>query len=174
MAKLRKGVAYRRIERPYTRRSKYREKSFIKGSPRMLIVRFDMGTIADYKYEVSLVAKDRHQIRQNGIESARKAINRRLETRLGKTFYHFKIRKYPHHVLRENPLASGAGADRLSKGMKLSFGKTIGLSVQIKDGEKILSVFVNTLEHLATAKDALRVGRSKLPMGYRVLIEERK
>ena len=43
MAKLRKGVSYRHFERPYTRKSKFRNKSFIKSVPVCKVVRFDMG-----------------------------------------------------------------------------------------------------------------------------------
>ena len=42
MAKLRKFSAYRRIERPYTRKSKYRKKSFIRATPTNKIIRFDI------------------------------------------------------------------------------------------------------------------------------------
>ena len=133
MAKLRKFSGYKTIERPYTRKSKYRAKSYVRASPNHKIVRFDMGNPKKtYPVEVQLKVKEPIQIRHNAIESARQSSNRVLEKLLGKTEYHMKIRKYPHHFLRENPLASGAGADRMSTGMKKSFGKVIGSAAQYK------------------------------------------
>ena len=42
MAKLRKAVAYRKVERPYTRKSKYRQKSFVRATPNNLIVKYEV------------------------------------------------------------------------------------------------------------------------------------
>ena len=53
MAKLRKFVAYRRLERPYTRVSKYRKKSYVRANPNVIVVKFDMGNAAaTYDYRV--------------------------------------------------------------------------------------------------------------------------
>jgi len=58
MAKVRKFVAYRRLERPYTRHSKYRAKSYVRGSPNIKIVRFDMGNLKkEFSYTVKLLSK---------------------------------------------------------------------------------------------------------------------
>ena len=170
MAKVRKFVAYRRLERPYTRRSKYAERSFIRANPHIKIVKFDMGnTTKDFPAKVYLVAKSDLQIRHNALESARLASNRYLEKKLGKMGFHLKLNVYPHHILRENPLASGAGADRLSTGMKMSFGKPIGAAAQIRKNQRIFSVGVEK-EHLEVAKEALRKASTKLPWGYKVVV----
>ena len=127
MARLRKFCAYRRLERPYTRVSKFREKSFIRANPNIAIVRFDMGDpTKKFQYQLDLISKDDLQIRHNALESARMTCNRLLENQVGKKSYYLKVRVYPFHILRENPLAAGAGADRMSTGMKHSFGKPIG------------------------------------------------
>ncbi len=170
MARLRKAIAYRRIERPYTRKSKYNELSYIKGAPRCIITKFDMGNAKEsFQYHVELIATEPHQIRQNAIEAARKSILRNLEKRMPKDAFHFKIMKYPHHVLRENPLATGAGADRLSKGMKLSFGKPIGLAIQVWPNDVIFRIRVNE-EYLEIARNALRIGKAKLPLSYKIRV----
>lgn len=172
MARLRKFVAYRRIERPYTRVSKFRSKSYVKSRPHLKITRFDMGNLnGSFEYRVSLVSKQPLQIRQESIESARISANRLLEKTLGSSSYHFKILKYPHHVLRENPLASGAGADRLSTGMKLSFGKVIGIAVQLREGERLMSVYVNK-DGIEKARRALRLAYTKLPLSYSIVEEK--
>ncbi len=170
MARLRKAGAYRKIERPYTRRSKYRAKNFVKANPNNLIVKYEMGTQKQYPWKLFLVSHEDVQLRHNCIESARKTANRLLEKRLNKNFF-LKIRAYPHHVLRENPLASGAGADRMSTGMKMSFGKPIGVAAQCPKGKIIAEVHVDEKD-LPTAVLALKRMQYKFPM--RCLIEQHK
>lgn len=172
MAKLRKFSAYRRLERPYTRKSKYREKSFVRATPTNKVIRFDMGDDKkEYDYELTLHVKTALQIRHNALESARQTANRCLEERAGKGNYWLKLRLYPHHVLRENPLASGAGADRMSTGMQKSFGKAIGIAVQLKKDQILFSVRVHK-EHIAVAKDALRKIYCKLPCECAIKIND--
>jgi len=161
MAKVRKGCAYRRLERPYTRHSKYKRASFVKAKPNIIVVKFDMGNASkDYEEKLELKVKESIQIRQNSIEAARQTCNRYLEKTLGKGNFHFRIRIYPHHILRENPLASGAGADRMSTGMKCSFGKVIGAAAQVKKGQTVLEVRYNKGQKLV-AKEALRRASQK-------------
>src|SRR3989338_5187060 len=102
-------------------------------TPTRKITRFDMGDTGQYEYELDLIPKSSLQIRQEAIESARQTSLRWLETNLPKGGFHFKIRKYPYHIIRENPLASGAGADRVSTGMQKAFGKPIGVVFQIRE-----------------------------------------
>jgi large subunit ribosomal protein L10e len=163
MARLRKFSGYRALERPYTRKSKYRAKSFVRASPPHKIVRFDMGALSSsFAYRLELRVKEALQIRHNAIESARQSSNRLMEKKAGKTEYKMKIRKYPHHVLRENPLASGAGADRMSTGMQKAFGKPIGTAAQFKVNDIFMTIDVNEA-HLETAKSALTRAKNKLP-----------
>jgi large subunit ribosomal protein L10e len=172
MAKLRKFVAYRRLERPYTRRSKYRKYSFVRANPANKIIRFDMGDQkATFDTRVDLVSKTDLQIRHNALESARQVTNKILEKAIGKSAFFFKIRIYPHHVLRENALASGAGADRLSTGMKHSFGKPIGIAAQVREDQIIFSVSVNKKD-IPVAKKALESSRVKLPNKYAVVVKD--
>lgn len=173
MAKLRKASAYRRIERPYTRKSKYRAKSFVRSNPNNLIVKYEMGdTKKHFPWVVQLVSQEPIQLRHNCLESARKSANRLLETKLGKTGYRFRIKAFPHHVLRENPLASGAGADRMSTGMKMSFGKSIGLAAQIRKGQTILEFEVNEKD-LGVAKTAAARANNKFACSTRIVVEQR-
>ena len=172
MARLRKAVAYRKIERPYTRKSKYRELSFVRATPNSKIVRYDMGdSKKNYDYEIYLVSNQDIQIRHNAIEAGRQTTNKYLEKNAGKNIYHFKIKMYPHHILRENPLASGAGADRMSTGMKHSFGKPIGVAAQVSKGKEIASIKV-LKQHRDIAKTALKRFTYKLSGKYSVF--ERK
>ena len=171
MAKLRKFSAYRRLERPYTRRSKYRSKSYVRSGPNNRVVRYHMGDPkGDFETSLMLVADQDLQIRDNAIESARQATLRKLERNLGKTGFHFQVRIYPHHILRENPLASGAGADRMSTGMKMSFGKAIGVAAQVKKNQIIFQIDCPK-KHVDACKKWLKVAASKLPCHCRVIVQ---
>jgi large subunit ribosomal protein L10e len=174
MARIRKFASYRRTQRPYTRVSKFREKSFIRVTPNTRIVRFDMGnTKKEFPYKVSLSSKIELNIRDNAIESARTVSNRLLEKNLGTTGFHIRIKAYPHHILRENPVASGAGADRFSTGMKKSFGKPIGQAVILKKGQVLFEVGVDK-SGVDVAKAAMKRAATKLPCSCNVVITEIK
>ncbi len=167
MAKVRKGVSYRPIKRPYTRYSKFKQKSFVKTRPVCRVVRFDMGNVKKkYDYVLNLISKQKLQIRDIALESARLAGNRILEKNLGKDGFHLRVRKFPHHILRENPLAAGAGADRMSTGMAHSFGKIIGIAAQVKTGDEIFTLKVNK-ENLPLARKAMKKISFKLPKQYK-------
>ncbi len=174
MARIRKFVSYRTLERPNTRISKYRKKAFIKVRPSSKIVKFAIGNLVkEFEYKVLLVSKTDLQIRHNALESARQTGNRHLELTIGKTNYRLLVRKYPHHILRENPLAAGAGADRLSTGMAHSFGKPIGSAAQVDKGDVVFEVDVDKA-HLDAAKVAVKRCSHKLPNKYQIVVEEAK
>lgn len=171
MAKLRKACAYRRTERAYTRKSKYKSKSFVRASPHIKIVRYDMGNLKkDFPVKVQLLASRALQLRHNSLESARLTSNRLLEGALGKSGFHIKLRVYPHHILRENPLASGAGADRMSTGMKMSFGKPIGSAAQVDKDQVIMEVGVEP-NNLSLAKKAMQRAKNKFPCSCRIVVQ---
>ena len=173
MARLRKFVAYRSLKRAYTRFSKYKTKNFVRMRPVCKVVRFDMGEQrADYQHRLALLpaTETGFQIRDNAIESARQSANRVLESALGKTGYFFRTKIYPHHIMRENPLASGAGADRMSTGMAHNYGKPMGVAAQVKPGKPVFEVFVNK-ENISLAKKALKRASYKIP-NHCLIVEE--
>ena len=163
MAKLRKFVAYRRLERPYTRTSKFKAKAYIRMTPHVKVVRFNSGDASKrFNFTLNLLSKSDLQIRDNSLESARQTSNKLLETYLGLNGFHLKVKVYPYHVLREHALASGAGADRFSSGMAHPFGKPIGLAARVSKGQTIFQVKVDK-QNLGVAKQALERASKKLP-----------
>ena len=128
---LRKGSAYtKRKARPYTRKSKKRSKSYIKTIPNARIVKFKMGDLKGYDNKefpicIHVSSKEKIQLRDNAIEAVRQFFNRFLQIKVGKEFY-LEVKIYPHHILRENKMLTGAGADRMQTGMSRAFGKTMG------------------------------------------------
>ena len=172
MAKKRKFCANRALERPYTRFSKFKKMSYVKAKPTCRIVRFNMGPPnKKFAFNMKLISKTSLHIRDNAIESARLSANRLLEPNLGKNGFRMNILIYPHHIIRENPLAAGAGADRMSTGMKCSFGKTVGIAARVKKDQAIFSVDVNK-DGFDFGKKALKRASHKLPGNYHTEIVE--
>lgn len=169
MARLRKFSAYQNLERPYTRISKFTKKNYVRGGfPQMKIVRFEMGNPkGKFDAILKLNSQNSMNIRHNALESARMTSNRLLEKNLGKA-YHLKIKVYPFHVLRENPLAAGAGADRMSTGMKKSFGKSIGSAARIREGQTLMELRLNK-ENIRLGREALNRAAKKFPCSCRIV-----
>ncbi len=150
---------------PYTR------KEYIKGVPPPKITKFEMGSLRDdYEYVVQLVVLEAGQIRHNALEAARIMTHKYLATTIGEENYYFKIRVYPHHVIRENKMMAFAGADRLQDGMRLAFGKPIGTTARVYPGHIVMEVLVKEKD-IQVAKEALRRGGSKLPLPTRINIK---
>jgi len=177
MAKLRKWCAYRKVERPYTRWSKSRKKAFVKSRPGKKVIKFDMGDIKggheQFPLHLTLVTRDTAQMRTNSIEASRITGLKRLERKLGRSGFYFRIRAVPHQMVRENPLAAGAGADRLSTGMKHSFGKIIGTSCQVHEGKIIYDLFMKKEDELF-GRDTLKRMSKKLTIRTMVKAEFRE
>jgi len=170
---LRPARCYRWDSPAYCRVARNPQDSFITGIPGIKITKFDMGNLtAEFDAEVSLIAENDMQIRHNALESARIAANKILQDKLGRNNYRLKIRVYPHHVMRENVMATGAGADRVQSGMRGAFGKPVGRAARIRKKQEIISVYVNDdKEAVETAKRALKVAMSKLPKSMKILIK---
>ena len=175
MARLRKAVCYRRLERPYTRVSKFKGQSFIKTSYNTRITKFTMGNPKklDFEYKIELKTKVPIQLRDNCVESARLTSNRLLEKTVGLANYFLRVNKFPYHILRNNPIAAGAGSDRFSTGMKMSFGKPIGQAARYKKGDTIFEVLLDKKD-LDTGKLAMKKASLKLACGCNVEITKRE
>ena len=147
-----KGVPYTRLE-------------YIHGPPQPRITRFNMGTWKeDYDTVLELKANERAYVRDVALESLRVNVNRLLQKKVGNQNYYFTIQVYPHHVLRENKMMTGAGADRLQEGMRRAFGKPVGRAAAVWEGQVIARVYTYR-NYIDNAKYALKVGASKIPKG---------
>ena len=171
MAKLRPASCHRRIKRAYTRTSKYRKLSYIKGAPNHKIIHFDSGNRRYEMFPKTVIIRSNAAInlRHNAIEAARIVVTRHLTRKLGKYAFGLKLRVFPHHIIRENPIAMGAGADRMSQGMRSAFGKTISRAARLKEGQDIIQIYVQE-EDLKTAKEALSKASKKF--GFSCTISE--
>ena len=149
---------YRNIRGRVTTRKEY-----MGGVPNPRISQFDLGNLtSEFPVEISLIAKEKCNILHRALEAARIAANRYIMKTAGKSNYRMKIRTYPHAVIRENKQATGAGADRVSQGMRKAYGKPVGTAAQVKEGQKIITIWTTT-ENIKFAKDALKRANAKLP-----------
>ena len=141
----------------------YANTRHIKGKPQIKIAKFNSGNAkGDYDVCVQLLINEKIQIRHMAIESARLAANKTLEKTTGETGYSSRLRVYPHVRLRENKTIAAAGADRLSEGMRRSFGKANSLAARVNRGQVIMEMNVKK-EHVQAAKSALKKACVKLP-----------
>ena len=108
-------------------------------------------------------------IRDNSLESSRMATNKYLEKiLLGK--YYFVVRVYPHHIIRENKMIAGAGADRLQKGMRKAFGRPSDRAARLHRGDDVFTVYTYK-ENVKDVKVAFERAKRKLSGRYKVVVE---
>src|SRR6266705_445770 len=142
------GSMYREI-----RGQAYARKEYMGGVPNIRISQFDIGDPrTKFPVKIHLVAAEACQIRHIALEAARIAANRYIAKKAGNA-YHLKLRLYPHNVLRENKIATGAGADRISEGMRAAFGAPVGTAARVKPGTKVFTIST-TEDHVDNAKNA--------------------
>jgi len=161
------GSMYRYVRgAPSTRRE------YMGGIPASRITQFVLGNKkGEFPIKISLIANERCQIRHNALESARITVNRALEKNVGSTNYRVKIIVYPHVVLRENKQATGAGADRVSQGMRAAYGKIVTTAAEVKQNQAIMTV-ETTEQNIAPAKEALRKAGMKMPSPCKIKLED--
>jgi len=146
----------------YVRGKQSTRKEYMGGVPNPRITQFVLGNRTDkFPYILSLIATEKCNIRHNSLESARITINRAMEKKAGPTNYRLHIRIFPHVVIRENKQATGAGADRVSQGMRSSFGKIVGTAAEV-DRNQIVATIETHEQFIEPAKQALRKGGMKL------------
>ncbi len=160
---------YRAISKPaYTRRE------YITGIPGSKIAQHKMGSVDtdedEYPVQISLVLEEECQIRHGALEASRLSANRYLLKQLGQENYKMILRKFPHHVLRENKQATGAGADRVSDGMRQAFGKPVGTAARIQSGERLFTAWCD-VDDAPVVKDALRRAYNKISPPCRIVVE---
>ena len=156
---------YRQIKsQSYTRRK------YMGGVPHNRINQYEMGNKKikyDFPIEVHLISEHPVAVRHTALEAARIACNRTIQKKAGSAGYFFKVRVYPHEVIRENKMATGAGADRISSGMRNAFGKAVGTAARIQRNQIVMTLHVNQ-PNFHDAKKALWKAGLKLPGTFRV------
>ena len=172
---LRKASAYSKFKkRAYTRKSNVRSKSYIKAIPLSKITKYIMGDIHKFNenrfpYVLYLISCEPVFIRDNAIEAARQFVHRQLEDAFKENFY-FSVDVYPHQILRENKMLTGAGADRMQTGMSQSFGTPVGIAAMVHKDKKIFTVAVSDENSAKTARAAMEKVKAKMPGHKKVVV----
>ncbi|MCL5786788.1 MAG: 50S ribosomal protein L16 [Candidatus Marsarchaeota archaeon] len=167
--KLRPARCVRGINsQPWARYSvKKPRKNYIKALPHTSLLVFKMGTDReDYNKVMTLEADQQVQLRSNALEAARQVANKFLEGSIVNN-YRFRILVYPHNVVREKKRAMGAGADRISQGMTLSFGSPSSVAARVYKNQRIFEVKLNEANK-EVGRVALKRAASKLSGTYSI------
>lgn len=137
-------------------------REYMGGVPASRLTQFVIGNkTAKFPVQLALVTKEKCQLRHNALESARISANKALEKNIGSANYRLHIRVYPHIVIRENKQATGAGADRVSQGMRRAYGKPVGTAARVKV-DQILMTLDTSEQYIVPAREALRKASMKL------------
>jgi len=160
---------YRDIDKPsYTRRE------YITGIPGSKIAQHQMGDKNkegdDYPVQVSLIVEEEVQLRHGSMEASRLSANRHLIKELGEGNYKMVLRKFPHQVIRENKQATGAGADRVSDGMRQAFGKIVGTAARLQKGDRLFTAYCE-VDQAEEVKEAFRRAYNKITPSCRIKVE---
>jgi large subunit ribosomal protein L10e len=137
-------------------------REYMGGVPASRLTQFVIGNkTTKFPVQLSLNTNEACQLRHNALESARISANKALEKNIGSANYCLHIKVYPHIVIRENKQASGAGADRVSMGMRRAYGKPVGTAARVKENQ-VLMTLDTTEQFFTPAKEALRKASMKL------------
>jgi large subunit ribosomal protein L10e len=133
---------------------------------------FDCGakktSVDNFPFVAHLVSDEKEQLTACALEAARVACNKYLTKTTGKEGYHIRTRTHPYHVIRQNKMLSCAGADRLSSGMRGSYGKPMEMAARIAIGQIIVSVRSKD-SNAPHVVEALRRAKFKFPGVQRIM-----
>jgi large subunit ribosomal protein L10e len=142
-------------------------KNYIRALPHTSIQVFNMGKDnPSFDYTVTLNTEYRIQLRSNALEAARVLATKHLEGSIPGAYY-ARLLVYPHNVIREHKMASGAGADRISRGMSEAYGRPISVAARLQSGQPLFMIKV-AKENKAVAREALDRARAKLSGSYKL------
>ena len=162
---------YRQIKgQSFTRRE------YSGGVPNNRILRYHMGNrkkseAGGFEVVLKLYADNACQIRDSALEAARQVANSTVRDSATAQGYALRMHTYPHQILRENKQATGAGADRVSQGMRLSYGKNVGTAARVQKNQTLISIKTER-EHYLAAREALRKARCKFPTPCTIKVVE--
>ncbi|MGC8648854.1 MAG: 50S ribosomal protein L16 [Candidatus Micrarchaeia archaeon] len=140
-------------------------KNYIRALPHTSIQIFDMGKDKpEYDLTLYLTTAESIQLRSNALEAARTVAHKFLESEIPELFY-MKLLVYPHNVIREHKMASGAGADRVSRGMSLAFGRPVSVAARLNPNQHVF-MLKTTSTNKKIAMDAMKKAQAKLSGTY--------
>ncbi len=177
MAKARKASAYSK-RKPVinTRKSKVKKYSYVKSVPQQKVKKFNVGNVQKFEkgqFEIKgiIYCDENIQIRDMALEAARQSLNKDLQKLFQKNFF-LKVHPYPHNILRNNRVFSGASkGERVQTGMRQSFGTPEGRAAVVKRGKPIFSVYFNDKNAIHKLRLGFKKATPKLPGKTKVNFE---
>jgi large subunit ribosomal protein L10e len=154
----------------------YIKSRFCRGVPDSKIRIYDCGArrtgVDVFPFVAHLVSDEKEQLSACALEAARIACNKYLTKTTGKEGYHIRIRAHPFHVIRQNKMLSCAGADRLSSGMRGSYGKPMEMAARIAIGQIIISGRAKDVNDKHVI-EALRRAKFKFPGRQKIMLSKK-
>jgi large subunit ribosomal protein L10e len=146
-------------------------KNYIKALPHTSLLVFKMGVSKPtYDLVLTLQSDQYVQLRSNTLEAARQVANKYLERELINNYF-LRLLPYPHSVVREKKRATGAGADRISQGMSLSFGGPSSVAARVKENQIIFEL-KTTSGNKNIAREALTRAAKKMSGTYHIVMNQ--
>jgi large subunit ribosomal protein L10e len=150
----------------------YIKSRYCRGVPDSKIRIFDCGAkkthVDQFPFVVHLVSDEKEQLSACALEASRVQANKYLVKTTGKEGYHIRTRCHPYHIVRQNKMLSCAGADRLSSGMRGSYGKPMEKVARISIGDPIVSIRTKD-SNGHHAIEALRRAKFKFPGRQKIM-----
>lgn len=181
MATIRRAKAYsKKIPVANTRRSRKQQLSYIKMVPPQKIVKFNMADFkgfeqGNYKIKITLSTEENIQIRDLALESVRQSLHKDLTDLLTIKNYFLKCNVYPHNILRNNRVFSGASkGERVQTGMTLGFGTPEGRAAVVRKGNPVFTAYFNGKENIPKIRGFFKKVIPKLPCKTRLVVEIKK
>jgi len=148
----------------------YTRREYIKSIPQSKIKHYNIGKQNEkYDYKVLIISEQYTLILARALEAMRITANRYLTESVGRGSFFLRTRPVPHHIIRERKFLGMAGADRIQKGMRRSYGKPSDRAAVVDIGDIIIEIWIKAkdLEH---AKRAARLAMYKLGIDARMEI----
>ena len=140
---------------------RFSRKKFIKKIPNIKIIHYLDGKLEKKKilFRYNFISQKHFLVRDVTFEAIRRSFTKLLANNLGKN-YNLQLKKYPHLILRENKQVFGAGADRISQGMREAFGTSTGRAAEIRKGDVVYELGLN--KELNFGKELISLLNSKI------------
>lgn len=179
MVVTRKALAYSK-KKPVvnTRRSRKHHLSYIKAVPPQKVVKFNMGDYkffekGGYPFKISMSTMEPVQVRDLALEAVRQSIHKDLVKLFVKKNFFLRCNVYPHNILRNNRVFSGASkGERVQTGMRKSFGRPEGRACTLKKGQAIFTAHFLGKENISKIKSFFKKVKSKIPGKIKISLEE--
>ena len=159
-----------------TRHSKRQQFSYVKAVPHQKIVKFNMGDSkgfneGKFNIKMTLISCENIQIRDLALEAARQTIHKDLTNLLQKNYF-LRCNTFPHNILRNNRVFSGASkGERVQTGMTLSFGTPEGRAAVVKKNHAIFTAYFNGEANIAKVRSFFKKAVPKLPCKSKLVSE---